>query len=158
MGSGTTQTQVISAARFFIEFENLGKIAFSELSGITSKVTHQEYIYNDEKGQTHHTKQFGKTEPPTITLKRGLDADGNAKLLAWHAMARHGQPGARSSGFLTVMDASGDSSAQIVYQIVNGWCSEIVVNGMKAGDSAVPAIECKIVCEEIVVPSVSSAG
>lgn len=154
MGSATMQQQVISAARFFIEFENLGKIAFSELSGITSKVNPQEYIFNDEKGMTHHTKQFGKTDPPTITLKRGLDADGNAKLLAWHAMARHGLPGARSSGFLTVLDASGNSQAQIVYQIVNGWCSEIVINAMKAGDSQVPAIECKIVCEEIVVPTV----
>lgn len=150
MGDGKSQSQVITAARFFVEFPHLGKIAFSELGGITSKVASTAYIYNNDKGETIHTKQYGQTDPPTITLKRGLDIDGNAKLLAWHAMARQGAPNARGLGTLTVMDASGQ--AEIVYTLVDGWCSELSISQMKAGDSAVATIECKITCAEIVVP------
>ncbi|MFC4857274.1 phage tail protein [Actinophytocola glycyrrhizae] len=150
MGDGKTQDQVISAPRFYIEFSHIGKIAFSELGGITTKVATQEYIYNNDKGETVHTKQYGKTEPPTITLKRGLDWDGNHKLMVWHAMSRRGDPAARSSGTLIVSDASGKN--EITYVINGGWCSELQVTSMKAGDSAVAMIECKITCEDIEVP------
>lgn len=145
MSDGKTQQNVVAAARFYIDFTNLGKIAFSELQGITSKVVPSEYIYNDHQGRTVHTKQFGKTEPPTITLRRGLDLDGNTKLLAWHLMARRGDPTARGDGTLAIIDVGGE----IKYQLVNGWCQELVISGMKAGDSAVSFIECKICCEEI---------
>jgi phage tail-like protein len=155
MATATTQSQVISAARFILDFTNLGKIAFSELSGITSKVVPQEYIYNNDKGETIHTKQFGKTEPPTVTLKRGLDAAGNAKLMAWHAYARAGDPVARGDGTLTIMDAKGEG--QIVYTLHHAWCSELVISGMKAGDSAVATIECKITCESIAVTPPATA-
>lgn len=147
--TATTQDQVVSAARFYLSFHNLGTIAFSELGGISSKVTSQEYIYNDDKGNTIHTKQFGKTEPPTVTLKRGLDAAGNAKLMVWHGMAREGKAAARGDGTLTVMNAAGGEP--IVYTLQNAWLSEITISGMKAGDSAVAMIECKITCENIVV-------
>ncbi len=155
MSAATTQPQVVTAARFYLSFTNLGTIAFSELQGISSKVASQEYIYNDDKGNTIHTKQFGKTEPPTVTLKRGLDAAGNAKLMAWHAMARVGDPQARGDGTLTVMDTSGKES--IVYSLHNAWCSELQVSGMKAGDSAVATIECKVTCESIAVAPPASA-
>lgn len=147
MGDGRTQNDVVTVPKFIVEFSNLGRIAFSELGGITSKVVSQEYIYNDAHGKTVLTKQFGKTDPPTITLKRGLDADGNARLMAWHAMARSGQPSARASGTLTVMGP--DDRPQIQYMIHNGWCSDLQISALKAGDSAVATIECKITCEEI---------
>jgi len=150
-GDAKAQTQVISAARFYIEFTNLGRIAFSELGGISSKVASQEYIYNTSEGATVHTKQYGKTEPPTITLKRGLDIDGNARLMAWHAMARVGQSDGRGDGFLVVMDADTLTKVEITYDLHNAWCSELTISGMKAGDSAVATIECKITCESIVV-------
>ena len=152
MGDGKTQSQVISAPRFYIEFEHIGRIAFSELGGITTKVSTQEYIYNDDRGQTVHTKQYGKTEPPTISLKRGLDFDGNTKLMAWHAQSRDGDPLARADGFLIVMDASGANTSEIEYVIHNGWCSELQISSMKAGDTNVAMIECKITCERITVP------
>jgi phage tail-like protein len=151
MGDATQQAHVISAARFVIDFPGtpLGRVAFSELGGISSKVASQEYIYNDDQGKTIHTKQFGKTEPPTITLKRGLDADGNGKLLAWHLLARQGKPAARADGTLTVMDASVEGSVKVVYALEGAWCSELMISGMKAGASDVATIECKITCESI---------
>lgn len=150
-GDAKSQSQVISAARFYIDFANLGRIAFSELGGISSKVASQEYIYNDANGDTVHTKQYGKTEPPTITLKRGLDMDGNAKLMAWHALARLGSAGGRGDGILVIMDADLESGVEITYNLHHAWCSELTISGMKAGDSAVATIECKITCESIAV-------
>ncbi|OLR92870.1 phage tail protein [Actinokineospora bangkokensis] len=142
--------QVVSAARFYLDFANLGRIAFSELGGISSKVSAQEYIYNDDTGKTVHTKQYGKTEPPTISLKRGLDTAGNLALMTWHAMARRGDPMGRGDGKLFVMDAAEPSpSIQLTYDLHNAWCSELTISGMKAGDSAVVMIEVKVTCEEI---------
>jgi phage tail-like protein len=145
------QTQVVSAARFVISFSTMeGDLAFSELGGINSKVTPSEYIYSTVQGETVHTKQFGKTEPPTITLKRALDKEGNKALFAWHQMARDGQPGARGDGTLKVGDAQGlDGANSILYTIVNGWCQELTVAGMKAGDTSVATIEIKIACDKI---------
>jgi phage tail-like protein len=151
MATAVQQPQVVSAARFVIDFpQPLGRIAFAELGGIASKVGSQEYIYNDDKGQTIHTKQFGKTEPPTITLKRGLDTEGNRLIMLWHHRARTGDPTARLDGLLTVMDAKTPPSIQIVYKLHNAWCSEVTISGMKAGASDVATIECKLTCEEIV--------
>nr|WP_042177862.1 phage tail protein [Kibdelosporangium sp. MJ126-NF4]CEL12817.1 hypothetical protein [Kibdelosporangium sp. MJ126-NF4]CTQ98503.1 hypothetical protein [Kibdelosporangium sp. MJ126-NF4] len=151
MADGKQQAQVVSAARFIIDFVGspMGRIAFSELTGISSKVASTEYIYNDDSGNTVNTKQFGKTDPPTISLKRALDAAGSKLLLAWHAQARIGNPSARVSGTLTVMDASGGSDNKIVYNLHGAWCSELTIAGMKAGSSDVATIECKIACESI---------
>lgn len=151
MSIATSQGQVVTAPRFYLWFTNLGTIAFSEMGGITSKVGSQEYIYNDDKGNTFHTKQFGKTDPPVITLKRGLDKAGNAKILTWHALARAGDPTARGDAFLTVMDASGNEDEKIVYDLEGAWCSEVIIGSMKAGDASVAMIECKITCENIKV-------
>lgn len=152
------QGQVVSAPRFYVDVPTLGgRIAFSELMGITSKVDSTEYIYNDDKGHTFHTKQYGKTSPPVVSLKRGLDAHGSGALLAWHEMARLGAPNARAPYVtLTVMDASGDA-VQIQYLLHEAWCSEIVIASMKAGDSGVATIECKITCERIECPGVTTS-
>lgn len=150
MGDAASQSQVVSAARFYIEFGLIGRIAFSELGGISSKVVSSEYIYNNAEGQTIHTKQFGKTEPPTIVLRRALDAEGSAKLLMWHAYARAGDPKARSDGWFVVMDAGEQNT--INYRVHGGWCSELSIAQMKAGDTQVAMIECKVTCEEIKAP------
>lgn len=148
---GGSQTSVISAARFVADFKTspMGTLAFSELGGINSKVGSSEYIYNDDRGKTFHTKQFGKTEPPTITLKRGLDAVGNHRILAWHELARMGDPSARHDGTLTVFRAGGDQR-EAAYTIEQAWISEVSITSMKAGSSDVAYIECKITCEHIV--------
>jgi phage tail-like protein len=151
MADGSIQETVVSAARFVADFKGtpMGTLAFSELGGINSKVASQEYIYNNSRGETLHTKQFGKTEPPTITLKRGLDAPGNARILAWHELARKGDPTARQDGTLSIYRAGSDQ-AEAWYSIHNAWISEVSISSMKAGSSDIAMIECKITCERIV--------
>lgn len=155
MADGGSQESVISAARFVADFKTtpMGTLAFSELGGINSKVGSSEYIFNDDRGNTVHTKQFGKTDPPTITLKRGLDAVGNARILAWHEQARLGDPQARQDGTLTVFRAGSDQR-EAWYTIYKAWISEVSITSMKAGSSDVAMIECKITCEHIVAGKV----
>ncbi|MCR6487821.1 phage tail protein [Amycolatopsis sp. OK19-0408] len=150
MTSGVaSQSQVVTAASFVVEFTGspIGRMAFSELGGITSKVASQEYIFSDATGKVNHTKQFGKTEPPTITLKRGLDQAGSNAILAWHAFARGGDTRARCPGTLTVFDAGG--TQQAMYLLEGAWVSEVNITSVKAGTSDVAMIECKITCESI---------
>ncbi|TWD79395.1 tail tube protein gp19 [Kribbella amoyensis] len=151
MGNGATQDTVVSAARFVADFQGtpMGTLAFSELGGINSKVGSSEYIYNDARGDTVHTKQFGKTEPPTITLKRALDAAGNTAILLWHQQARAGDPAARQDGTLSVY-RSGSTEREAWYVIHKAWISEVTITAMKAGSSDVAMIECKLTCESIV--------
>lgn len=151
MADGSNQETVVSAARFVADFQGtpMGTLAFSELGGINSKVGAQEYIYNDARGETVHTKQFGKTDPPTIVLKRGLDAVGNERILLWHEMARNGDPLARQDGTLSVFRAGG-TQREAWYTIHKAWISEVSITSMKAGSSDVAMIECKITCERIV--------
>lgn len=153
MADAKQQNQVVSAARFYINAPGYGQIALSEISGINSKVGSTEYIYNDERGNTHHTKQFGKTEPPVVTVKRALDLDGNNALLAWHAGARAGEKNAVvPHASLNIMPASG--SNPIEYILENAWVSELNISPMKAGDGQVTMIEAKISCENILSPSI----
>jgi phage tail-like protein len=147
--AGNPQDQVVSAARFVIDFPGspVGRMGFSELGGINSKVASQEYIYNDNTGNTVHTKQFGKTEPPTISLKRAVDQAGTNAILLWHAKARDGDATARVPGTLTVYDAGKNVQAQ--YFIDDAWVSEVSISSMKAGASDVAMLECKITCTKI---------
>lgn len=149
VSSTTNQGQVVSAGRFVVDFPSapIGRMAFSELSGITSKVTPTEYIFNDDRGNTHHTKQFGKTDPPTISVKRAVDNAGTTAIMLWHELAREGKDDARAPGTLTVFDAGGNT--QVVYMLENAWLSELNITSVKAGSADVAMIECKITCEQI---------
>ncbi|WP_405059638.1 phage tail protein [Kribbella sp. NBC_01505] len=141
---------IVSAARFVIDLPGtiVGRMDFSELSGINSKVGSSEYLYSNSDGTLVHTKQFGKTEPPTITLKRAVDRTGTNRLLIWHNLAREGKTDARCDGSLSVFGA-GDGDATAIYFIFNAWCSDLTISSLKAGSSDVASVECKITCERI---------
>ncbi|MEW2811108.1 phage tail protein [Streptomyces massasporeus] len=139
--------QAISAARFVVSFDGTAPSYFSELSGITSEVEPTEYIAADARtGAIVHTKQFGKTKPPTVTLKRGVDGTGH--LMAWHGMVRAGNPGARMTGTLELQNASGQPQA--TYRLINAWPSKIEIGNMKAGASEIVLETVTFTCEEVI--------
>lgn len=142
-------TQVVSAARFFVVCEGwTAGLGFSDLSGFSSVVEHQEYSYNAQLGN-FHTKQFGRAKPPSLTLKRGLDAEGFGRLFAWHLLARMNNPLAKVPAYFEIRDAAGTTTAVCVLE--NAWCARLELDGVTAGASNVVMIKVTIECDSIVL-------
>lgn len=135
---------VITAARFIVSIDQV-ETAFSELSGINSEVESSEYISVDPQGNIVHTKQYGKTKPPTVTLKRGVD--NNGQMWVWHQQVLQGLPSGRKSATLTLQDAQGNNFQK--YVLEGAWLSKLEIGGLKAGDSAVVVETVQIVCDYI---------
>lgn len=154
--------KVVSAPRFVIDASSVpgvnAKMGFSELTGITSKVSATEYAYCDEKGMTHYSKQFGKTEAATVKLKRGFDSLGMMELLKWHGLARNGIQDSRVDVVLEVYNKGKSDEQVAVYRLAEAWLSDINVSGMKAGDSGVATIEVTITCANIDVTEAGLIG
>src|ERR1700716_2283476 len=111
MRRGTGMSQIVTAARFIITCEGWAiGLGFSELAGFNSSVEAQEYSYNGVLGNVH-TKQFGRARPPTISVKRALDAEGFAQIFAWHSLARMNNPLAKLPAVFTIMDPAGEITA-----------------------------------------------
>jgi|SRR5581483_2345714 len=137
-------SSVITAARFIINIDGI-ETSFSELSGINSEVEPAEYISVDANGNVLHTKQFGKTKPPMVVLKRGVD--NSAQMWTWHQLALEGAPSARKSATLKLQDAAGTTFQ--TYLLEAAWLSKLEIGGLRAGDSAVVVETVQIVCDRI---------
>ena len=143
------QNQVLSAAHFVISWDGEEVATFSELTGINSEVEAVEYISanSTKDGLVQHTKQFGKTKPPKVTLKRGLD--GSKAIWAWHEAVLAGDPAALRSCTLSLKSASGDIN--ISYELENAWPAKVDIAGMKAGASDVIMETVELVCDQIIM-------
>lgn len=142
-GAGRPPLTIASAPIFVVSSDiqipgghKLQNIAFQELGGIHSEVGIEQYISADSIGVSH-SKQFGMVQPPTVTLKRGLD--NSLALWAWHQMAVVGLPAARAP-YLS-LDIYGGGLAKIrdeqplmSYVLVNAWCAKISISSAKAGE------------------------
>lgn len=146
MAATGSSSPVISAARFVISIDTV-EVTFSELTGIRSEVEPVEYISTDSTGKIVHTKQFGKTKPPTVTLKRGVD--DSTKIWAWHEAVLAGDVTAPKTCALKLQDASG--TTLITYILENAWPSKVDIAGLKAGASEVVMETVEIVCDSIIM-------
>jgi phage tail-like protein len=147
--SSATGAQVLSAAHFTISIDQTEVATFSELSGINSEVEPVEYIAANQQGQVVHSKQFGKTKPPKVTLKRGLD--GSKAIWAWHQAVLDGDPGALRTCTLSLKNAKGDIT--ISYVLEDAWPSKVDIAGAKAGSTDVIMETVEMVCSQIYMPS-----
>jgi phage tail-like protein len=141
--SSNTST-LVSAARFVITADRMSEISFSELSGITSEVEVSEYMSSNRLGVSL-AKQFGRTKPATVVLKRGVDQD--MALWTWHQEVLAGQPTARRSCSLLLLDMSG--VIKQTYDLLNAWPSKLEIAGMKAGGSEAAIATVTLTCEQI---------
>jgi phage tail-like protein len=161
--AGAADSSVVVASRFVIQVTlNLpgisstsGTIAFSELTGITSEVEPSEYHSSSTTG-VFLSKQFGRTKPATVTLKRGVD--NNPLLWLWHQAVIDGNPNARASNCsLLLQDTTKEVKA--TYHLYNAWPSKVDIGGMKAGSSEVVYATATLVCDQIVFkPTVGSGS
>jgi phage tail-like protein len=146
MAATGSTSPVISAARFVISIDTV-EVTFSELTGIKSEVEPVEYISTDSTGKIVHTKQFGKTKPPNVTLKRGVD--DSTKIWAWHQAVLMGDVTAPKTCALKLQDASGKTL--ITYILENAWPCKVDIAGLKAGASEVVMETVEIVCDSIIM-------
>jgi phage tail-like protein len=142
---------VMTASTFVIQVDGIQVATFSELSGINTEVEPVEYIATGTEGIVH-TKQYGKTKPPTVTLKRGLDSQ--AYMWSWHQGVLRGDPTARKTCSLQLFAASASPrSGQplITYLLENAWPSKLEIGGMKAGSSEVVTETVVLHCDQILM-------
>lgn len=134
---------IVGAPRFRVQIGGQTVASFQELSGINTEVEPTQYLYT-KNGNTHHTKQFGKTKPPTITLKRGLDS--KRMMWAWHQQVLAGSPTARKDAVLVVYNGNTPGPK---YILKNAWPSKVEISGMKAGNSAAVMETVTLQCDSI---------
>jgi phage tail-like protein len=142
---------VMSAPVFVIQVDGVRVATFSELSGISSEVEPVEFIDPGPGGITH-TKQYGKTKPPQVTLKRGLDS--NSYMWAWHQAVLVGDPAARRTCSLQFFAAShSPESGQpvITYVLENAWPSKLEIGGVTAGAAELATETVVLQCDQIVM-------
>jgi phage tail-like protein len=153
--AGVQQT-IVSAPRFYISIEGYPVASFQEMTSMVSEVDAQEYISCDSSaapGSINHTKQYGKTKPPEVTLKRGFDSDKT--LWAWHYQVRINDPAAPKDAFLNVVQTKpgatdmNDTETIMSFHLHNAWPKKLEVTGLKAGDSAVAIQSVVLVCDQI---------
>jgi phage tail-like protein len=142
---------VMSASTFVIQVDGIQVASFSELSGINTEVEPVEYISTGPDGILH-TKQYGKTKPPTVTLKRGMDAE--TYMWAWHQAVLQGEPTARKTCSLQLFAAAqSPKSGQpiMTYILENAWPSKLEISGMKAGSSELVTETVVLFCDQILM-------
>ena len=142
---------VMSASTFVIQVDGIQVATFSELSGINTEVESVEYIATGPEGIVH-TKQYGKTKPPTVTLKRGLDTQ--TYMWSWHQAVLQGEPTARKTCSLQLFAAAtSPRSGQpiITYILENAWPSKLDISGMKAGASELVTETVVLHCDQILM-------
>jgi phage tail-like protein len=149
---------LVSAARFVVQFDlgkssATGEITFSEMQGITSEVEVAEYVSSGTLGVTL-AKQFGRTKPATVVLKRGVDQD--MTLWTWHKEVLAGQPSARRSCSLMLKDSAGYT--QQTYHLHMAWPSKLELGGFKAADSAAIVATVTLTCEMITLEAGGGNG
>ncbi len=142
--ASTNTNTLVSAARFVISADRMSEISFSELSGITSEVEVSDYMASNRLGVSL-SKQFGRTKPATVVLKRGVDQD--LALWTWHQEVLAGQATARRSCSLMLLDISG--VIKQTYNLINAWPSKLEISGMKAGGSEAAIATVTLTCEQI---------
>ncbi|MCR6487820.1 phage tail protein [Amycolatopsis sp. OK19-0408] len=145
---GIPAPPVLSAPRFVVTCEGWTTgLGFSKLGSLQSEVEFQEYSYNSRVGNVH-TKQFGRSKPPSIVLERALDSAGFAQLYGWHLLARMNNPLAKLPASFDILTKSGEPVLACLLE--NAWCQKLEVEQTQADASAVSMMKATIVCDGIV--------
>jgi len=134
----------ITAARFTITIDGHSMATFTELEALVSEVETTDFLSSIDRGVLK--KLPGKRNPPTVTLKRGLN--NSLEMWAWHEAVLLGDIAhALKTCTLDMDDQNGKPVAR--YHMENAWPSKVEVGALKAGTSEVLMETVTIVCEHI---------
>jgi phage tail-like protein len=128
--------------------------SFQEMANISMEVEQHEFIYCDSLGAINHTKQFGKTAPPKVTLKKPMDLDRS--LWAWHLSVQAGNDLAKMDVALQLWSAGSPDIAPVgkpdfQWNLQRAWPSKMDVSGMKAGSTDTGVLTVTFACELITI-------
>jgi phage tail-like protein len=145
----------ISAARFVLSTATgNGKWAFQEMSNISMEVEPHEFIYCNVDGSIAHTKQYGKTNPPKVTLKKPMDND--TTLWGWHLAVQLGSEAARVDCSLIAYKAgtAAPTAQDQVFEwlLERAWPSKLELSGLKAGATDTAVLTVTLSCDMITIP------
>lgn len=139
-------SDALASYHFAVEIDGVEIAQFAELSGLTSEIDVIELKENAKGGKPMIKKLPGARKPPTVTLKRALNASD--ALWKWHYAMYQGKVGdARKNGSVVLNDFTHGEVSR--YNFTNAWPSKISMGGLKAGANEVLMEECTIVCEEL---------
>jgi len=139
-------TDALTAQHFAIEIAGIEVAQFSEISGLAMEVEVIELKENTSDGLPIIHKQPGALKPPTITLKRALNASKD--LYDWHKAALDGRMGdARKEGSVVLKDFEGAEVSR--YNFFGAWVPKVSMGSLKSGSNEVLMEEVTIVCEDL---------
>ena len=146
MAATASASPIIGATRFVLSIDNVDVATFSELIGISSEVGPPAAPAASSTGTIVPTKQFG-TVSQTVTLKRAVD--GSTEIWAWHQAVLAGDPAARRTCILKLLNASGQTL--LAFTLENAWPSKVDIAGPQSGQSQVMMETDEFVCESILM-------
>src|ERR1700729_2568425 len=111
----------INAASYVLNVDGVPAVTYSQLIEISSAVEPAAPV----AGATTPSKTFGTALPPTVTLRRDLDA--NAYIWVWHAAGFSCAPAARKRWTLQLMVGSGQVLLSFVLE--NPWLGTVQITG-----------------------------
>jgi T4-like virus tail tube protein gp19 len=114
----TTSAQ-INPATYVLAVDGRPVVTYTELLGLNSEVDP-----TPPAAGTTNTKAYGSALPPTITLRRGLDA--NSMVWGWHQAVLAGDPAARRTCTLQLM---GGTQVLLTYLLENAWLATVQIQG-----------------------------
>jgi hypothetical protein len=139
------QNAPINALRYVLSVDGAELVTYSELLELKSEVDPAPPPVDDT-----HTKTYGTVIPPSVTLRRALD--GNAAIWAWHMAVLMGDPTARKTCSLQLMDLSGQ--VMLTFVLENAWLGTVQVTG--AAPPPQPSVSMQtdtFTCDEILMQS-----
>lgn len=156
MAATAANQTILSAPRFVIQPVLSSKPGwnFSEMANITTEVEPQEFIYCEPDGTIRHTKQYGKTKPPSVVLKKPMDTDRS--LWAWHMSVQLGNQGAKIACTLSVFPPGSPGlpptgAPMFQWTMTQAWPHKLEVSGMKAGNTEAGLLTVTFMCDTIEV-------
>jgi phage tail-like protein len=150
-------SQILSAPRFIMTptgGSTPSSWTFQEMSSISMEVEAHEFIFCDNLGAINHTKQYGKTAPPKVTLKKPMDLDRS--LWTWHMCVQAGNDMAKLDVALQLWNAGSpdmppQGKPEFQWTLQRAWPSKLEVSGMKAGTTDTGVLTVTFACDMITI-------
>jgi hypothetical protein len=110
----------INAASYVLNVDGVSVVTYSQLIEISSAVEPAAPV-----AVATPSKTLGTALPPTVTLRRDLDA--NSYIWAWHAAVLTGDPAARKTCTLQLLGGTGQVLLSFVLE--NAWLGTVQITG-----------------------------